>query len=380
MLAPRASPHESSVLVSHSRATSRPTSHSTADVLVIGDGVIGLAVAVAVARAGGSCRVLGRTITGAASSASAGLLAPSIGAADQMFRAFMRASRDRYPEWLHWLAERTGVEVTLNLSGIIEIPGKSSEPVNGGDQLDRRAISRLEPAITDPADAFLYRDDGYVDNVRLLAALREAARCEWSIDVVDGRVAAIEPGIDSCRVITEDGRAQMGQSVVLAAGAWSALVAGAPRPIPIEPVRGQMLQLRGCPLSHAVSAADAYLVPRGDTTLVGSTLERVGFDSTTTVGALDRLRAAAATVVSSFADADVERTWAGLRPMTPDGLPLIGRDPDLPSVVYACGHGKNGILLAPLTAECVAAIVAGGKPAMDITPFDVQRFAPAGDP
>jgi glycine oxidase len=136
-----------------------------------------------------------------------------------------------------------------------------------------------------------------------------------------------------------------------------------------------MLQLRGSPLSHAVSSSDAYLVPRGDTTLVGSTLERVGFDSTTTTSALERLHAAATAVVPSLADAAVERSWAGLRPMTRDALPIIARDPDLPSVVYACGHGKNGILLAPLTAECVAAIVANGAPPFDLTPFDMQRFA-----
>jgi len=346
-----------------------------ADVVVIGDGVIGLATAVAIARAGGSCRVVGRTITGAASSASAGLLAPSIGRADQMFRSFMRASRDRYPAWIHWLAERTGVDVTLNRSGIIELGGsEDAAPANDVERLDDRALHELEPTVTPGVAGLLYHDDGFVDNVRLLAALREAVRCEWSIEVADGRVAAIEPGVDMCRVITEDGRAQHAPSVVLAAGAWSALVAGAPRIVPVEPVRGQMLQLAGCPLSRAVSSPDAYLVPRGDTTLVGSTLERVGFDSTTTGAALDRLHAAAAAVVPSLGDAAVERSWAGLRPMTPDGLPVIGRDPDLPTVVYACGHGKNGILLAPLTADCVAAIVEGREAPIDIAPFGVHRF------
>jgi len=276
---------------------------------------------------------------------------------------------------VHWLAERTGVEVTLNRSGIIELAtdGRALQSP-GTDRLDVAALHSLEPSLA-PSEGLLYPDDGYVDNVRLLDALREAVRCEWSIDVVEGRVAGIQPGLRSCSVMIEDGRIQYGDTVVLAAGAWSALIVGVPRPVPIEPVRGQILELGGCPLSHAVSSADAYLVPRGQETLVGSTLERVGFDSTTTDAALYHLRRAAAAIAPIFADAEVQRSWAGLRPMTPDGLPLIGRDPDLPSVVYACGHGKNGILLAPLTAECVASIAGSKAPPLDLAPFDIQRFA-----
>ena len=348
-----------------------------ADALIIGDGVIGLASALAIARAGGSCRILGRAVTGAASAASAGLLAPSIGSADPVFRSFMLAARDLYPTWGHWLAERTGIEVTLNRLGIIELDSSASASHPSSptrEHLTLPGLRALEPALA-ARDAFLYPSDGYVDNVRLLAALREAVRCEWSIEVVDGRAAGIDPGIAGCTVFTEDGRTQRSENVILAAGAWTALIAGAPRPIPVEPVRGQMIQLEGCPLSHAVSARDAYLVPRGNSTLVGSTLERVGFDSTTTSPALEHLRVAASTVVPDLARVKVERTWAGLRPMTPDGLPLLGRDPDLPSVVYACGHAKNGILLAPITADCVAAIVGGVAPQFDLAPFDVQRFA-----
>jgi glycine/D-amino acid oxidase-like deaminating enzyme len=358
------------------RLPSNVTSESTAEVLVIGDGVIGLATAIAIARAGGSCRLIGRTVPGAASAASAGLLAPSIGNPDDEFRAFMRASRDRYPDWVRWLSERTGVEVTLNRAGIIETGSDLTEADDpDAERLDADALHALEPSLGNGNKAILHHEDGYVDNVRLLAALREAARCEWAIEVVEGRVAGLEPGLEGCRAITEDGRVQRGRTVVLAAGAWSALIAGAPRPIPVEPVRGQLVQLRGCPLSHVVSSPDAYLVPRGESTLVGSTLERVGFDSTTTATALDRLRAAAAAAVPSLARAPMEKGWAGLRPMTPDGLPVIGRDPDLPSVVYACGHGKNGILLAPITAECVAAIVGGSAPPLDVARFGVQRFA-----
>jgi glycine/D-amino acid oxidase-like deaminating enzyme len=344
------------------------------DVLIIGDGVIGLMTALAIARRGGTCRVVGRPVTGAASMASAGLLAPSIGNAEPAARAFMRNARDRYPAWIHWLAERTGVDVTLNRLGIVELAAADNETAEDARPLDRDTLHQLEPAIA-AGEARLHPDDGYVDNVRLMSALREAVRCEWSIDHAEGRVARIAAGVDGCAVTTEDGRTQGAENIVLATGAWTALIVDTPRPLPIEPVRGQMLQLCGCPLSHAVSAPDAYLVPRGESVLVGSTLERVGFDSTTTPSALEHLRVAAGAVIPSLLQAEVQNAWAGLRPMTPDGLPILGRDPDVPSVIYACGHGKNGILLAPITAECIAAIVSREPPPADISSFDVQRFA-----
>jgi glycine/D-amino acid oxidase-like deaminating enzyme len=361
--------------MSNSRPSPANSSLRSADVIVIGDGVIGLACALAIARAGGTCRVLGRTIGGAASAASGGLLAPSIGGADPSFRAFMRASRDRYPAWVHWLAERTGIEIPLSRAGIIELGNDAVDSTaTDAELLDSAALAALEPSIGWTGAARLHHEDGYVDNVRLLAALREAVRCEWSIDVVDGRLAAIQPGIDDCSVRTEDGRSQFAKKAIVAAGAWSALIVGAPRPIPVEPVRGQMVLIEGCPLSHAVSSPDAYLVPRGGSTLVGSTLERVGFDHSTTPPAIERLRIAAGQVVPKLANAPAADAWGGLRPMTPDGLPIIGHDPDLSSVIYACGHGKNGILLAPITGEVVAALAAGTSSPHDISEFAVERF------
>lgn len=354
------------------RTSSVRPQQAGADVLVVGDGIIGLSIALGIARAGGSCRVIGRAITGAASSAAAGLLAPSIGAADPAFRAFMRASRDLYPAWLRWLAERTGIEVNLNRSGILAI--SSTDARLDLERLDHDQLRSLEPALAVGDGAVLYPDDGFVDNVQLLAALQEACRCEWSIDVVDGRIAAIEPGRGGVGVTTEDGRAQRADTLVIAAGAWSTLIVGTPRSLPVEPVRGQMLQLATAPLSHAVASPDAYLVPRGDSTLVGSTLERVGFDTATTSTALNRLRTAACAVVPSLANVEVRGAWAGLRPMTPDGRPIMGRDPDCPAVVYACGHGKNGILLAPITAQSIVTTISGGSAEHDIAPFDISRF------
>jgi glycine oxidase len=136
-----------------------------------------------------------------------------------------------------------------------------------------------------------------------------------------------------------------------------------------------MLSLRAAPLRRSVSGADVYLVPRGDVTLVGSTLERVGFDATTTSSALSHLHEAAGALCPELANAPVVHSWAGLRPVTPDFLPVIGRDPEFPALLYACGHAKNGILMAPLTGECVAALINGSPPPIDLGPFAIERFA-----
>jgi len=158
------------------------------------------------------------------------------------------------------------------------------------------------------------------------------------------------------------------------AGAWSALVAGFGGMRRVVPVRGQMLRLAGGHLGHAIAGPEVYLVPRGDSTIVGSTFEYVGFDPRTTESAIARLRDQARLMVPDLEQAAVADSWAGLRPVTPDGLPIIGVDPDVPSLIYACGHGKNGILLAPITGECVAALAGGTSAPVDLELFSASRF------
>jgi glycine oxidase len=350
-------------------------------VIVVGDGVIGFAVALAAARDGASVWVIGNQLAGSASSASAGLLAPSIGTGKAGVRDTYTQARDRFPAWTKWLAERTGIDVPLNRGGILEVAANHEEfaalshgRLATSSVLTSDEVVALAPTLSSSAGGVMHALDGYIDPTRLLEAMREAARCEWAIDLVQGRGARIQWARDGCTVVAEDGRQHEANAIVIAAGAWSALVDGLPRPLPVEPVRGQMLKLRAAPLRFAVSGPDCYLVPRGEATIVGSTLERVGFDYGTTKSALDRLHAVAAALAPGLDRAEVIESWAGLRPMTPDGLPLLGRDPDIPSVVYACGHGKNGILLAPLTGECIAAVLAGTTPPVDLTPFSPERF------
>jgi len=122
-----------------------------------------------------------------------------------------------------------------------------------------------------------------------------------------------------------------------------------------------------------------YAVPRHDgRTLVGATMERVGFDPDFTEGGVAAVRQIGAAISPALADARMLNAWAGLRPMTPDGLPILGRDPERPALIYACGHSRNGVLMAPLSGECIGDLVAGEAPRIDLTSFSVARFGRRG--
>ena len=171
-----------------------------------------------------------------------------------------------------------------------------------------------------------------------------------------------------------------GDAVVLAAGAWSGgLARTLGVDVAVRPVRGQILLLRGPPglLGPTLNAGTNYLVPRPDgRILVGSTMEEAGFDATTTPDALDRLRRVAHELFPATRDMPEEMAWAGLRPGTPDRMPYIGAVPEVPGLVLATGHFRNGILLAPITAECVAAVLAGRAPPVDLSPFAPRPVDP----
>ena len=136
-----------------------------------------------------------------------------------------------------------------------------------------------------------------------------------------------------------------------------------------------MMSVASRALRHVVYGGEGYVVPRHDgRTLVGATYERVGFDAAYTEAGVAGVRRMGAAIAPSLAVAPMLNAWAGLRPGTPDALPIIGRDPAQPALVYACGHSRNGVLMAPLTGDVVADLVAGGEPRMDISSFRVDRF------
>ncbi len=357
-----------------------------ADVIVVGAGLVGLATAVAAADLGLDVMLFVDTRRGEASPAAAGMLAPSIERVEAAAHGFFVAARDRYPEYVESLATRTGVSVPLNTLGILQVTldEASAEAARGempgdGRWLDRAALAELEPALGHAAGAAYFERDGAVNNLVLMRALKHLVARHPHVRLTNDAAAAFELDGATVGVVTERGERHTANQVVLAGGAWSPLVAGLPRALPVEPVRGQMLSVAGSPLRHVTYGPDGYVVPRGDgRTLLGATVERVGFDAGTTEDGIARVRQAATAICPLLGGARMLNAWAGLRPMTPDGLPVIGRDPRHPALVYACGHSRNGVLLAPLAGERIAALLAAGAGApesSELAPFTPRRFA-----
>jgi glycine oxidase len=177
-------------------------------------------------------------------------------------------------------------------------------------------------------------------------------------------------------VVLESGERIDCEAVVLASGAWSGTIAGLPRSLPVAPVKGQMVALwTDLHLNRLLQSPDCYIIPRsGERILVGATVEHAGFDARTTAGGIETMLSAARRLVPALADAELSETWAGFRPGTPDDLPILGPEPRLPGLVYATGHFRNGILLAPITADLIAAISAGEEATFPLDAFLVERF------
>jgi glycine oxidase len=357
------------------------TAPQTTDVLVIGCGLIGLACAAAAAERGLLVRMVGEPRVGAASLAAAGLLAPSIDREEGHASEFGTAARDRYPTYLEWLRERTGLDVPLSRDGIIQV-ALSGAGVRGlrrgmsadAQWLDAQELVDLEPALSHGLGGVLHPLDGSVDNVRLFEALRTVVEGSPRISIVEDTVVAVRfaPTVEATG---QTGNRYVANVAVLAAGAWSTTISGLPRRIPVEPVRGQMIAYTGSPLKRAVYGPTGYVVPRTNgRTLVGATMEHAGFESITTPEGVARLKRTAAEILPQFANTKPSDAWAGLRPISADLQPILGPDPDEPRLLYATGHSRNGVLMTPLTADCIAALLAGEPTPADIREFSIDRF------
>ncbi|HEU4563440.1 MAG TPA: FAD-dependent oxidoreductase [Gemmatimonadaceae bacterium] len=357
------------------------------DVAIVGGGLVALASAAALSARGAAVTLVAHRQPGEASPAAAGMLAPGVERAEGPAHDFAIAARDLYPGYVDAIAELTGIRVPLNRDGILELVGDEREadarrrdlPPHAR-WLSARELRELEPGAAPMAGALFHPRDGAVDNVVLVRALRKLVEASSSVTIVEEPAAAVDAGESRPAVHLASGGRISADTLVLAAGAWTPLLGGLPRAIPVEPVRGQMIAVAATPLRHvAYGAGHGYLVPRAQgVSVVGSTMEHVGFEvDTTTEGVASLVRIAGA-IAPSLADVPALDRWSGLRPVTPDFLPIIGPDPDAPSLLYATGHSRNGILLAPLTGECVARLACGEPLEHDLSPFSITRFEAAG--
>ena len=364
------------------------------DVLIVGGGIMGSAVALRLAQRGVSVTVIERGIPGAeAFSAAAGMLAAQNEAdGPGPMLALGLKSRALYPDLAVELREATGIDVGYQRSGVLALGfGEEDDRAlsfrrtwqvaqgQRAELLAEPALRALEPALGPSIRAALhFPDDAQVNPASLARAFSQAAA---------GAGARFLQGRYVRRVVVErgavtglelDGEILSTGSVVLAAGSWSGLVEGGGVPASVvRPARGQLVAIETRPplFQHVLSVhGRGYLVPRRDGTVVaGSTVEMVGFRKEVTVGGLATILELARTLVPGLTDAPVLSSWSNFRPYTEDQLPVLGATA-VQGLFLATGHHRNGILLAPITGDAIARLVATGDAGVDLTPFSVTRF------
>lgn len=367
----------------------------SSDVIIIGGGVIGLAIARCLKRGGRDVTVMERQTPGReASWAAAGMLVPHCEseAVDPFFRLCCD-SLAMYPAFSKALYEETGIDIEYRTDGTLY------PALNDGEQkgLERRFAQhlergitvhrltakearRLEPNLTSRLQmALLFPDDHQVENRKLALALVTAVQ-QAGVKIREG-VTVVRLLVEGDRVLGVDTSAgrHLAPIVINAAGSWARYLAGVPARCipPIRPVRGQMIALSpgdSPPFRHTIYSSKSYLVPRLDgRLLVGATVEEAGFQKDVTVAGTLRLLHGAIEVAPPLRTSPIESTWCGLRPATPDELPILGPT-QLIGLIMATGHYRNGILLTPLTGELIADLILTGGTPSAIQPFLIDRF------
>jgi len=341
------------------------------DVIVIGGGIIGCAIAREVARRGArTVLVEARTIGRGATQASAGVLAPFIEAPGEgPLQTLTVESLAMYDQFIVDLQQETNRPLEYRRCGTLEIV-HDAESVGRlktlGDWarskrvetrwLDPAEVSALEPALAPSCGGLLVSEHGYVRATQLTHALEDAARGYGVVIQAGVRVEKLSHGADGVIAMAADGRYHARYAVV-AAGSWSSEIAPETA---VTPVRGQLLHVawRGPAIGRILWSDHCYMVPWLDgTLLIGATVEHAGFDERVTGGGVQALLNAATDVLPGIAESTFIEARVGLRPATATGLPVIRRSTQHPSIVYATGHFRNGILLAPLTARLVADLI-----------------------
>jgi len=365
-------------------------------VVIIGGGVIGLSIGWELVRAQRPVVILERGEAGrGASWMAAGMLAADaeIGFEEIDLYRLSRESLARWPEFAARLEADSGFSVDYRTEGTLMVAddrdsaarlrrhfefqrqqGLSVEWLTGAEALDIEPF--LAPRL---AAAVLSRSDHQVDNRRLVQALRTAFLNKGGVLLERTPVQAIHSDASRPAVVTQEGERIEGSCVIVAAGAWSALIEGlvaSARP-PVRPVKGQMIELAieaPFELKHVVRGPQAYLAPKSDgRMLVGATMEEMGFDARVTAGGLYKILEGAWEVVPGIYDLPVTDTWAGFRPGSRDNAPLLGPS-GAPGVLFATGHYRHGILLTPVTAEEMARLVLGQETSPLLAPFSPRRF------
>ncbi len=346
----------------------------TWDAILIGGGVIGLSLAMELRRNGAGVLVVDSGEPGReASFAAAGMLAAHDPQLPPALQPLAHASIALYPEFVHELQDESGVNIDLRQDGTILFIETDAQPPIAATELTAQERAAMEPALS-YADRAVRLQEQSLDPRALVNALLKGAE-HHGIDVAPGAaVLEVQISNGSATGVGTSKTRFSAPVVVNCAGAWAGQIG--PLKFSTRPIKGQMLAVaaRGL-VRHVIRAPHVYLVPRtSGRVLIGSTLEDVGFDKRVNPETLQRLHQAAANLVPQIGEARILEDWAGLRPVTPDGLPMLG-----PTAVQgyfvAAGHYRDGILLAPITARLMADVIRGRAPEFDLSPFSPVRFS-----
>ena len=365
------------------------------DAAIAGGGVIGGAVALELARAGLRVAVFDRQQPGQeASWASAGILSPAPENPGMVVMVPLgKASFGLYPEFVAQVEEISGkntgfrpkgtlealfsLDTKAELSTIIALHhglGLKAEPLRAADARE------LEPALSEEVEAAVLRpEEGSIDNRALTAAILEAAqRSGAEVFSGNGAKAIWREGNRCAGLVLQNERVEA-KWTIIAAGCFSAMIEGIAPYAPVRPAKGQMVALRADDLKmeRVLWSDKIYLVPRNDgRILAGATIEYAGFDKRTTAGGIEKILSAAIDLVPGLANARIEETWAGLRPDSPDHLPILGPT-DIDGLLIATGHFRSGILLAPVTARLIREWIMEQRASVDWDRFSPLRFQSA---
>ena len=346
------------------------------DAVVLGGGVIGVSLARELRKQGADVLVIDRGQPGReASHAAAGMLAPFGAHMPAGLRPLASLSAGLFAEFVHEIEDESGKTVDLRDFGALVAAEELGE-VAGARKLDPAEIHALEPCL-EYRPGLHFVSERSVDPRALMAALLDAAK-HRGIQIAHGSAAVEVCRGDGCLTVKSERTEYIAQVVVNCCGAWAATIGGGCQPLPVQPVKGQMLSLvapHRDTLKHVVRTSEVYLVPRTDgRVFVGATVEEAGFDKRVEPSLIQKFQQLATNLVPALGEARILEAWAGLRPGTPDDLPVLGES-EVPGYFVASGHFRNGILLAPVTASAMASLVRGVAPGIDLAPFSPKRFA-----
>jgi glycine oxidase len=366
------------------------------DVVIAGGGLIGGTIALSLACCGAKVAILDAGVPGReASWAGAGILsaAPESPEMNSLI-PLSRASLQIYPQFVKQIRELTRQDVGFRPYGLLEVFGRDTMPEElsklvldqheqglAAEILSAEQAREIEPELSAEVKAAILRpDDASVDNRALTVAVLDAAR-RVGVQIYENTAAVsiLRENRRAFGLVTNAGNFKASWTVI-AAGCFSAGIEGAGQYAPVIPAKGQMVALRcgAVAIKRVLMSEDVYLVPRDDgRILVGATIERVGFDRVLREDAIQKLLAAALSLAPALRKHEVVETWSGLRPDTPDHLPILGPT-DVEGLMIATGHFRNGILLAPITAKMICEWIRTQRMSMDYECFSPMRFLETG--